>query len=61
MSRNIGGEARFVNFKCDVHDWMNGYVLLLENVEYAITDSTGRYRLEGVSTGEQEIHIWHEV
>lgn len=61
MSRNIGGVAKVVNFKCDVHNWMNGYVLLLENVEYAITDSTGRYRLEGVLTGEQEIYIWHEV
>ncbi|MCH8010650.1 MAG: hypothetical protein IIA61_01675 [Candidatus Marinimicrobia bacterium] len=52
MSKNIGGDAKVVNIKCDVHDWMNGYVLLLENVEYAKTNFTGRYRLEGVLTGE---------
>ncbi len=49
-----------VNFKCDVHEWMNAYVLLLDNVQYAITDEQGRFRLEDIAAGPQEILIWHE-
>ncbi|MEE9166195.1 MAG: carboxypeptidase regulatory-like domain-containing protein [Candidatus Neomarinimicrobiota bacterium] len=60
MKRSLDDVSGVIKFKCDVHSWMNGYLLIFSDAIYAITDSTGRYALSGVSAGDQEIRIWHE-
>lgn len=52
--------GRVINIKCDVHNWMNAYILTLPNAIYAITDENGQFSLEGIAPGSQTIHIWHE-
>lgn len=52
--------SRIINIKCDVHDWMNAYIITLPNAIYTITDENGQFSLEGIAPGTQTIRIWHE-
>lgn len=53
-------DSKIINIKCDVHDWMNAYIIVLKNAIYTVTDENGRYKLEGLAPGPQKIRIWHE-
>jgi plastocyanin len=45
---------------CDVHPWMRAWLLVLPTKEYAVTDETGKYRIDGVPAGKHRVKIWHE-
>lgn len=60
LERKLNSQDKVIRFRCDVHKWMNGYILQLDNAAYAITDSKGLFRLDGVHTGTQDINFWHE-
>ena len=46
---------------CDAgHPWMSAYVVVASNPYYAITDTSGRYRLENIPPGNYTLHMWHE-
>lgn len=50
-----------VSFKCDAgHTWMSGYLLVLDHLYHAVTDSSGRFRIASVPPGVQRVRIWHE-
>jgi len=51
-----------VRLKCDVHGWMNAYVVVLKDQPYhSVTDEQGHFTLEGVPAGSYTIHAWHEA
>ena len=51
-----------VRLKCDVHGWMNAYVVVLKDQPYhSVTDEAGRFTLEDVPAGSYTIHAWHEA
>jgi plastocyanin len=45
---------------CDVHPWMRGWLVVLPNAAYAVTDANGAFSLEDVPPGKHKIKIWHE-
>jgi len=48
--------------KCDVHDWMNAYIVLLKDQPYhSVTDEDGRFALDGVPAGSYTLRTWHEA
>lgn len=49
-----------IKVKCDVHDWMFGYIVVQEHPYYAITDGSGKYTLSGLTDGSYELRFWHE-
>ena len=49
-----------VKFKCDVHPWMLGYVVVSDHPFFAVTGDTGEFKLEGVPAGKHTIEAWHE-
>lgn len=52
------GVARVV---CDAgHAWMLAWVHVLDHPYFAVTDEEGRFRLEEVPAGEQELRLWHQ-
>ena len=53
-------DTKIINIKCDVHEWMNAYILVLENAVYTVTDEKGRFKLDGLVPGPQKVRIWHE-
>jgi plastocyanin len=44
---------------CNIHDWMLGYVNVLETPYFATTGADGRARIADVPAGAYEIRIWH--
>jgi plastocyanin len=49
-----------VELRCDVHAWMNGWLIVQENPYYVITDANGAFKLTDVPPGEYELKVWHE-
>ena len=52
----LGGE---VLMACNVHDWMSGYVYVVDTPLYGLTDKSGKVNLEVPILGEYELKIWH--
>ncbi len=44
---------------CRVHPEMEGYVVVLQNPYFAVTDKTGHYQIEGVPPGGYTVAVWH--
>ena len=48
-----------VTMGCNVHDWMLGYVFVVDTPWFAKTDASGLARIDAVEDGEYEARIWH--
>ena len=72
-SFNLGtwpkGQKRSFTFKnpgcratllCKVHPEMEGYVVVLENPYFALSNKDGSYSIKNVPPGTYTISIWHE-
>ena len=49
-----------VPFKCDVHNWMNACVGVLDHPFYAVSGADGAFDLKGLPPGTYTIEAWHE-
>lgn len=46
---------------CDIHAWMSSYWLVLDHPFASVTDTQGRFAIDGIPPGEYEFCIWHEA
>ncbi len=53
-------KAGVVKLGCNIHDWMLGYVLVLDNPYFARTGADGRAALSGLPPGEYKVAAWSE-
>ena len=44
---------------CNLHDWMLGYILVLDTPYFAQTDSAGRATLANLPPGRYRLRVWH--
>jgi plastocyanin len=49
-----------IKFKCDVHPWMTGWVLVTDNPHHAVTGADGAFDLKDVPAGTYTVEAWHE-
>jgi plastocyanin len=49
-----------VKFKCDVHPWMTGYLLVTDSPYFAITGEDGGFSIPNVPPGKYTVEAWHE-
>lgn len=52
-----------VDLRCDVHQEMNAFILVLKNPFFALTDKDGRFSIPGAESlapGKYLIKTWHE-
>jgi hypothetical protein len=54
-------DAGVVRVACDVHDWMEGWVIVVDNPYVALTDESGRFEITNVPPGDYSLSLWHEV
>jgi plastocyanin len=45
---------------CDVHSWMEGWVVVAGHAWYALTDTSGSFRIPDVAPGTYTIRFWQE-
>ena len=50
-----------INVKCDVHGWMNGWLVATESPYVAVTDNSGNFKLTDVPAGTYNVEVWHET
>lgn len=46
---------------CNIHPDMTGYILVLNNSLFAVTDSTGTFNIQDVPEGEYVLRAWHRL
>ncbi len=70
MNNNVAGGSseeqllekdEVIEVKCDIHPWMNAYVVVSESMHYAVTAPDGSYSLPGLPPGEYKVEYWHET
>lgn len=53
-------EEGVVRVTCDVHSWMEAWVLVIDSPYFALTDAQGGFSITGVPPGTYAIKMWHE-
>lgn len=50
-----------IPIKCDIHPWMQGYILFVDHPYAAVTDAKGAFKIERLPAGNHEFRVWHEA
>jgi plastocyanin len=54
-------KPEFVKVTCDVHSWMLGWIAVMPNPYFGITDNNGTAKIENVPPGKYKVQAWHET
>jgi hypothetical protein len=49
-----------ISVRCDLHGWMQAYVVVAKNPYYAVTENGGKFKLDGVPKGRYHLKVWSE-
>ena len=49
-----------IEVKCDVHSWMQGWLVATPTPYVAVTDNSGNFKLTDVPAGTYTVEVWHE-
>ncbi len=55
----VFNNAGVVTVGCNIHDWMKGYIVVVDTPHYALSDAAGRTTLEA-PPGDYLLTAWHE-
>lgn len=55
-----GAEPLPMKVGCDIHQFMEGWWLVIDHPFAALTDAKGEFKIENVPAGEHEFRIWQE-
>jgi plastocyanin len=61
IKKRFPGAGDVVKFKCDVHPWMTGYLLVTDNPFHAVSSDDGTFTMRDVPAGSYTIEAWHEL
>ena len=53
--------AEKVGVKCDIHGWMNGWIVVIDHPYHAVTGGDGGFVIENVPPGTYTLEVWHEA
>ena len=48
-----------VKLGCNIHDWMLGYIYIVDTEHYGVTDKAGKSQVVGLPAGDVKIMVWH--
>jgi plastocyanin len=52
-------EPGVVTLGCNIHDWMQGWVLVTDAPHFGMTNADGRVKLDGLPAGAVRLRVWH--
>lgn len=50
-----------INVQCDVHEWMNAYLVPVAHPYFVVTDAGGAFEIDQVPPGTYALRAWHEM
>lgn len=50
-----------IQIRCDIHEWMEGWVVVTESGAAAVTDGEGNFSISGIEPGSYKVKVWHEA
>lgn len=53
-------KEEFIPVKCNIHSWMQGYIIVLRTSHFAVTGEDGRFSLPNLPAGHYVLTAWHE-
>lgn len=53
-------QPEVVKLTCDVHSWMQGWLVVEPNAYFGVTDEHGVARIEGVPAGARTVEVWQQ-
>jgi len=53
-------QAGIIHVMCDVHDWMNGWIVVQDHPYFSVTGEDGNFTITEVPPGIYKISAWHE-
>jgi plastocyanin len=56
---SIASEAAVLKFKCDVHPWMAGFLVVTDHPFFQTTGADGAFKLDKVPAGKYTVEAWH--
>ncbi len=48
-----------IRIQCDAHDWMLGWIYVVENPYYAIVGKDGSFTIQDIPPGTYKLKVWH--
>lgn len=60
IEKKFSDNGAMLKFKCDVHQWMLGWVWVQNNPYFAVTGSDGSFEIKNVPAGTYQIESWQE-
>jgi len=54
-------EPEVVKVSCDLHSWMEAWVVVTPNSYFAMTSREGSFEIKDVPPGKYTLNVWHEV
>ena len=54
-------KPEFIKLTCDVHSWMLGWIAVMPNPFFGVTDASGNAKIENVPPGKYAVEAWHET
>ena len=54
-------KPEIIRANCDVHEWMNMWLVVAEHPYYAIADEGGSFKITDVPPGTYTVRLWHET
>lgn len=57
----ILAKAGLLSLQCDAHNFMQGWIWVLEHPYAAVTGSDGSFELKDVPAGSYKLTVWHEA
>ncbi len=60
LEKKFNESGVLIKFKCDVHQWMAGWVWVQNNPLFAVTGDDGKFEIKGIPDGTYDVEAWHE-
>jgi len=60
-TRQFATSEIMIPVECDVHDWMLGYIGVVDHPFFAVTGTDGSFEISGLPAGDYVVEAWHEL